>query len=56
MALNGDAKFEGKLTYGLKNDIRNLDNFHVYKRKSKHLHLPKANKDLDEKVQKSYVS
>ena len=28
MALNIDAKFEGKLTCGLKNDTRNLANFH----------------------------
>ena len=28
MALNIDAKFEGKLTCGLKNDMRKLPNFH----------------------------
>ena len=28
MALNIDAKFEGKLTCALKNDMRNLANFH----------------------------
>ena len=28
MALNIDAKFEGKLTCACKNDIRNLANFH----------------------------
>ena len=28
MALNIDAKFEGKLTCAFKNDIRNLANFH----------------------------
>ena len=27
MALNTDAKFEGKLTFAFKNDIRNLGNF-----------------------------
>ena len=27
MALEGDAKFEGKLTCGLKNNMRNLANF-----------------------------
>ena len=28
MALNIDAKFEGKLTCDLKNDMRKLPNFH----------------------------
>ena len=61
MTLKGDAKFKRKLTYGLKNDIRNLVNFHASSRKSENLHfdrilLSKAYKDLDEKVQKSYVS
>ena len=50
-----------KLTRGLKNDIRNLVNFHASSRKSENLHfdglvLSKAYKDLDEKVQKSHVS
>ena len=57
----GDAKFKGKLTCGLKNDIRNLVNFHASSPKSGNLHfdwilLSKAYKDLDEKVQKGYVS
>ena len=57
MILKGDAKFKGKLTRGLKNDIRNLVNFHMSSRKSKNLHfhgflLSKASKVLDEKVQK----
>ena len=61
MALTDDAKFKGKLIRGLKNDIRNLVNFHASSRKSENLHfdrilLSKAYKDLDEKVQKSYVS
>ena len=61
MTLKGDTKFKGKLTCGLKNDIRNLVNFHASSRKSENLHfdgllLSKAYKDLDEKVQKSYVS
>ena len=29
MTLNADAKFKGKLTHGLKNNIKNLVNFHV---------------------------
>ena len=45
----------------LKNNIRNLVNFHASSRKSENLHfdqilLSKAYKDLDEKTQKSYVS
>ena len=61
MALKGDAKFKGKLTCGLKNDIRNFVNFHARRRKSENLHfdwilLSKANKGLDEKIQSSYVS
>ena len=61
MTLKSDAKFKGKLTCGLKNDLRNLDNFHTSSRKSGNLHfdgffLSKPHKDLDEKVQKSYIS
>ena len=61
MTLKDNAKFKGKLTCGLKNDIRNLVNFHASSRKSEHLCfdrmlLSKVYKDLDEKIQKSYVS
>ena len=61
MTLKGDAKLEGKLTRGLKNDIKNLVNIHGSSQKSKSLHfdgslLFKAYKVSDEKVQKSYVS
>ena len=61
MTVKGDAKFKGKLSCGLKNDIRNLVNFQASSRKSENLHfdgllLSKAYKVLDEKVQKSYVS
>ena len=61
MTLKGDAKFKGKLTRSLKNDIRNLVNFHASSQKSENLHfhgflLSKAYKVSDEKVQKSYVS
>ena len=60
MKLKGQAKFKGKLTRDFKNDIINLVNFHASSRKSDNLHfdgilLSKAHKDLDEKVQKSYV-
>ena len=59
--MKGDAKFKGKLTRDLKNDIRNLVNFHASSRKSENLHfngliLSKEHKILNEKVQKSYVS
>ena len=55
MTLKGDGKFKGKLTRGLKKDIKNLVNFHSSSQKSKNLHfneliLSKAYKVLDEKV------
>ena len=61
MKLKGNAKFKGKLTCGLKNNTRNLANFHASSRKPQNLYfdwilLSKAYKDLDEKIQKSYVS
>ena len=51
------TNFKGKLTLGLKNDQRNLVNFHVSSQKSENLHftvliLSKTYKVLDEKVQK----
>ena len=60
MALKGDAIFTEKLTGGLKNDIRNLLNFHATSRKSENLHfdglvLSKACKVLAENVHKGYV-
>ena len=39
MTLKGDAKFKGKLTRGLKNDMRNLVNFKTSSRKSENLHF-----------------
>ena len=61
MALKSDAKFDGKVTGGLKNDIRNLVNFHASSQKCENMHfdgfpLSKAYKVLDEKVQKNYLS
>ena len=61
MTLKDDATFKGKLTHGLKNNIRTLVNFHASSRKYEHLDsdgllLSKASKVLDEKVQKSCVS
>ena len=38
MTLNGDAKFKGKLTRGLKNDI-NLVNFHASSQNLENLHF-----------------
>ena len=54
ITLKGDAKFKGKLTYYLKNDLRNLLNFYSRSRKSRNLNfdgllLSKSYKDLDEK-------
>ena len=61
MTLKGDAKFIGNLACGLKNDIRNLVNFHVSSWKPEKLDfdgflLSKAYKALDEKVQRNYLS
>ena len=61
MTLKGYAKFKGKLTRELKNDTKNLVNFHASSRKSEILHcdgllLSKAYKFSNEKEQKSYVS
>ena len=61
MTLKGDAIFKEKLTGVLKNDIRNLVNFHGSKHMSENLDfdglvLSKSYKVLDEKVQKNYVS
>ena len=39
MALNIEATSEGKLTCGLKNDLRNLTNFDPSTRKSQNLHF-----------------
>ena len=59
MTMKVDAIFKEKVTGGLKNDTRNLPNFHVSSRKWKlaiWFVLLKAYKVLDEKVQKSNVS
>ena len=39
MTLKNDAKFEQKLTFGSKNDMRNLVNFNASSGKSENLHL-----------------
>ena len=58
MTLRSDTKFKGKLTRGLKNDIRNMVNFHASSRKSENLHfdgllLSKAYKVSYENVPRS---
>ena len=54
MTLQGDTKFKGKLAPGLKNNLRNLVNFHASSGRSENLHfdrmlLSKEYKDLDGK-------
>ena len=54
MTLKNDAKFKGKLTCGLKIDMRNLVNFHASRRMSEKLHfdwilLSKSYRNLDRK-------
>ena len=39
MALKSDEKFEGKLTLGSKNDMRNFVNFNASSGKSENLHF-----------------
>ena len=61
MAASGDGKFKGKMTHGLKNNIRNLVNFCASSQKSESLYfdgllLSQACTVLDEKLQKSFVS
>ena len=61
MTLKGVVTFKHKLRYGLKNDIRNLVNFHASSWTSEKLHfdwirLSKAFKYLDEKAQQHYDS
>ena len=61
MTLTGDANFKGKLTHGLKNDTRNLVNFHASSQYSEKLQfevllLSIAYKVSAENVQKCYLS
>ena len=61
MTPKGDAEFKEKLTRGLKIEIKYLVNSHTSCLKSGNLPLDgllisKVYKDLDEKIQKSYVS
>ena len=61
MTLKGDAKFKGKLTRALKNDMRNLLNFNASSGNSENFHfdvllLSLAYKVSAKKVQKNYLS
>ena len=61
MTIKGDAEFKGKLIFCFKHNIRNLVNFDANGKQSENLNfvelfLTKTYKDLDEKVQDSYVS
>ena len=61
MTLKGDVKFKGKQIRGMENYVTNWVNFHGNSQKSENFHfaglvLSKPCKDLDEKLQKSYVS
>ena len=62
MTLKSDAKFEGKLTLGSKNGMRNMVNFDVSSGKSENLHfdvaliLSMAYKVSAKEVQKNYLS
>ena len=48
MTVKGDAKFKGKLTRGLKNDIKNFVKFNSSSQKSENLHkkIWKSTKEL----------
>ena len=61
MTLKSDPNFEEKLTFCLKNDMRNLVNFNPSSRKSKNLHfdgllLSIAYKVSAKKVEKNDLS
>ena len=61
MTLISDAKFEGKLALGSKNNMTNLVNFNASSGKSENLHfnvlrLSIACKVSGKKVQKGYLS
>ena len=56
MTKKDEAKLKGKLTCGLKNNIRNLVNFHTAVESLIISFWPKhIAKDLHEKIQKIYV-
>ena len=60
MTLKCHAKFEGKLTHGFKNDMRNLVSFHKSTQKSENFHfhgilLSKVYNVWAKKVERSYV-
>ena len=55
MTLKGDAKFKRKLTLGLKNEIRNLVNFHASSRKSENFHFDVLLLSIEYKVSNKKV-
>ena len=55
MTLKGDAKFKRKLTLGLKNEIRNLVNFHASSRKSENFHFDVLLLSIEYKVSNKNV-
>ena len=60
MTLNGDVKFEEKLTLGSKKDMKNLVNFNVSSGRSENLHFDMllfsiAYKVSAKKVKKNYL-
>ena len=53
MTLTGDERFKGKLTHGLKNDVRYLINFHASSGEAGNLILlSKVSKDFFEKYRR----
>ena len=50
MKFKGDAKFKEKLTCSLKNDIRNLVNFHASSQISENLHFDGLHMSIEYKV------
>ena len=50
MTLKGDAIFKEELTGGLKNEVRNLVNFHASSCKSEHLYFDKLLLSIANKV------
>ena len=56
MTLKGDVKFKGELTCSLKNDLRNLVNFHARSRKSGNLHFDGLKSYVSAKKVQNYLS
>ena len=52
--MKGDTKFKGKLTHGMKNDIKDLVNFHASSRKSKTLMDSFCSRHIKFQMRKKY--